>query len=113
MRICPECGHADPSWWRPRNSRVFCDFTKSETLEYNNPELFKKIKEAHPTFYFDGHYLYHITRTGLNVERIEKEYHDFMGWGREGNPEKVDHSPLGLTPKLAEYMTNSDKEGES
>jgi len=57
--------------WRPRNSRVFCNFTKSETLEYNDPELFKKIEEVHPEYYFDGHYLYHITRTGLNVERIE------------------------------------------
>ena len=110
MRICPKCGHDDHPMWRPRNSRVFCEFTKSETLEYNEPELFNKIKEAHPDFYFDGHFIYHITRTGLNVERIEKELHDFMGWGREGNPEKVDNSPLGLTPKLAEYMTKSDME---
>lgn len=98
--------------WRPRNSRVFCDFTKSETLEYNDPELFRKIKEVQPEFYFDGHFIYHITRTGLNVERIEKKYYDFMGWGREGNPEKVDHSALAHIQPLTEFMTNADKEAK-
>ena len=69
--------------WRPRRSRVFCDYVKSETLEYNDSELFQKIKDAHPNLYYDGHFVYHITRTGLNVEMIEKYLFDYMGWGQE------------------------------
>lgn len=107
MRICPECGHADPFWWRPRRSRVYCEYTKTETLEYNNPELFAKIKEAHPLTYCDGHFIYHISRTGLNVERIEKELYDFMKWGQEPQ-EKVDHSPMAPHPRLAEYMDQEE-----
>ena len=38
---------------------------------------------AHPEPYYDGHYMYHITSTGLNVERIELELYRFMKWGSE------------------------------
>lgn len=101
MRVCPNCKHEDHPMWRPRNSRVFCEFTKAETVEWNAPELFKKIKEAHPTYYFDGHFLYHITRSGLNIERIEKSLYDFMGWGREGNPERIKFENPGQTTLIA------------
>ena len=47
MRICPKCGFEDPYWWRPRNSRVYCEFTKSETLEYNNPEIVDVLELAY------------------------------------------------------------------
>jgi len=96
--------------WRPRNSRVFCEFTKAETVEYNDPELFMKIKEVHPEPYYDGHFVYHISRTGLNIERIEKELYDYMGWGREGY-EKVDHSAMAHVKPLTAFATNADKEG--
>jgi len=96
--------------WRPRASRPFCEYTKAETLEFNNPELFAKIKETAPTPYFDGHFVYHISRTGLNAERIEKELYDLMKWGQEPQ-EKVDYSTMAMVPKLAEYMTNADREG--
>ena len=78
--------------WRPRRSRVFCDYVKSETLEYNDPELFGKIRDAQPGIYFDGHFVYHITGTGLNVEKIEKDLYDFMKWGSEPQ-ERVDPNP--------------------
>ena len=103
MRVCPECGHEDHPMWRPRPSRGFCDYTKANTLEYNDPELFAKIKEARPDFYNDGHFIYNLTKTGVNVERIEKSLFDFMGWGRE-RMEKVDHSLLAMVPPLTEYM---------
>ena len=74
--------------WRPRNSRVFCEFTKAETVEFNDPDLMGKILRVHPKIYFDGHFVYHITRPGYNVERIEKSLYDAMGWGRDGEPEK-------------------------
>lgn len=86
--------------WRPRRSRVFCDYTKTETLEYNQPELYKKILEAQPMPYFDGHFVYHITRTGLNAEKIEKSLYDFMKWGQEPQ-EKVDHSNTHGQTKFA------------
>jgi len=95
--------------WRPRASRPFCEYTKAETLDYNDPELFKKIKEVAPEPYFDGHFVYHISRTGLNAERIEKELFDIMKWGQEPQ-EKIDYSNLAMVPKLAEYMTKSSKE---
>lgn len=78
--------------WRPRGSRVFCEYVKVDSLEWNNPELLKKINKCHPAPYFNGHFIYHKTRTGLNIERIEKELYDIMGWGWDGEPEKIDHT---------------------
>lgn len=85
--------------WRPRRSRVFCDYVKTETLEFNDPGLYKKIKEAQPEPYYDGHFVYHITRGGLNTEMIEKELYDIMGWGSEPQ-EKVNHKPEPETTLL-------------
>jgi len=107
MRICPKCGHCDPFWWRPRRSRVYCEYTKAETLEYNNPELMTKIKDALPGFYFDGHFIYHISRTGLNVERIELELFKIMRWGQEPQ-EKVDHSAMAHVPPLTDWAVLKD-----
>jgi len=89
---------------------VFCDYVKAETLEYNDPELFSKIKEAHPNLFFDGHFVYHITRTGLNVEKIEKKLYDFMNFGREPQ-EKVDHDNPWQRG-LSHFLTNDEKENE-
>lgn len=114
MKICPKCGYDEHPMWRSRSSRAFCSYVKTETLQYNEPELYEKIKKAMDEgkpYYYDGTCVYHITKTGLNAEKIEKEYYDYMGWGAEPQ-EKVDHSPLAHVPKLAEYMTNSSKEGE-
>lgn len=52
----------------------------------------RKIKEALPNPYFDGHFVYHITKSGLNVERIEKELFTAMKWGQEPQ-EKTVHGP--------------------
>lgn len=83
MKICPACGYADHPMWRARSDRPFCDYTKWETLKYNNEKLAALILGVHPDPYSDGHFIYHITNTGLNVERIELELYQFMGWGRE------------------------------
>lgn len=95
--------------WRPRRSRVFCDYTKTETLEYNDPELAMAIKNTHPVPYCDGHFVYHITRSGLNVEMIEKSLYDFMKWGQEPQ-EKVDHDNPWQT-KLIQSSKESAKNG--
>ena len=89
MRICPKCGFSEHPMWRPRRSRVFCDYVKLETLEYNAPELAMDIKEAEPDIFFDGHFVYHISRTRLNVEKIEKSLFDIMKWGQE--PQEKTH----------------------
>ena len=99
--------------WRPRPSRTFVDYVKAETLEYNDPDLFMKIKEVHPNPFDDGHFVYHITRTGLNVEKIERALHEYMGWGRDGEPEKVDHSPLAFVKRLPEFMTKAEGEDKT
>lgn len=90
MRVCPDCGYEEHPMWRPRRSRVFCDYVKLETLEYNNPELTAAIKSAEPEPYFDGHFVYHITKSRLNVEKIERSLYDSMGWGAEPQ-ERVKH----------------------
>ena len=109
MRICPKCGHEDDYWWRPRRSRVYCEYTKVDTLEWNQPELLKKIQEAQPDIYNDGHFVYHITRKGINVERIEKKLYDFMGWGAEPQ-EKVDHSMHPNQYFLSQFTSKDDKD---
>lgn len=83
MKICPVCGHADHPMWRARSNRAFCDYAKWETVKYNDEKLAMAILAAHPEPYYDGHYVYHITNTGLNVERIELELYRFMKWGSE------------------------------
>lgn len=98
MRICPKCGYREHPIWRPRRSRVFCDYAKTEDIKYILPELYTNIEKAHPEFYFDGHFIYHITKTGLNIEKIEKELFDLMKWGSEPQ-EKTNHSPF-LQTKL-------------
>jgi len=37
-----------------------------------------------------------------NVEKIEKELFEYTGWGRDGEPEKIDHSEI---VKLTEFIT--------
>lgn len=107
MRVCPECGHADPFWWRPRSSRPYCEYTKVDTLEWNNPELLAKIREVHPDYYDDEHFIYHITRSGLNVERIELELFETMRWGSEPT-EHVDHK-IAHNHQLTEFLEDEER----
>ena len=111
MKICPKCGHHEAEYWRASRYRPLCSQTRADTIEWNDPELYKKIMEVNPNPYFDGTFMYHLTKKGW-IERIEKYYYDYMKWGQEPQ-EKVDHSNLALMPKLAEYMTNTDRKGES
>ena len=111
MKICPKCGHSDHPMWRARSNRAFCDYTKWETLKYNDEKLAAIILETHPDIYYDGHYVYHITRTGLNVERIEASLYKIMGWGSERqertdrtrNPETSMYERAFGNKKITEY----------
>ena len=83
MKICPECGYEEHPMWRSRSNRAFCSYTKWETLKYNNEKLAMAVFDSHPMPYSDGHFMYKITRSGLNVERIEIQYFKIMKWGSE------------------------------
>lgn len=83
MRICPKYGYHDSPVWRPRASRPYCEYSAVDNVGYSFPELVEKIRAMTPEPYFDGHFVYRITRTERNVERIELEYFKIMGWGRE------------------------------
>ena len=91
MRVCPKCGHDDHPMWRPRASRPFCEYAKTDQVEWSDPGLYDRIRKTHPDIYNDGHFVYHITKTGVNIERIEGSLFQVMGWGRDGEPEKVYH----------------------
>ena len=78
MKICPKCGYWEHDMWRSRSNRAFCSYTKWDTLKYIDPKLAEAVLNAHPEPYYDGHFVYHITRTGLNVEKIELHYYKFM-----------------------------------
>lgn len=82
MRICPKCGYHDSPIWRPRGNRPYCEYSAVDNVGYSMPELITKIREAEPWPYFDGHFVYHISRTGKNVERIERELYATMKWGQ-------------------------------
>lgn len=99
MRICPHCGYEDHPMWRPRASRPMCEFTKWETLKYNDEKLAMVIKDAYPEPYFDGHFVYHISKTGLNVERIEAVLFKFMKWGQE----KQERTKRTESPETSEF----------
>ncbi len=89
VKICPNCGHGDHMMWRPRRSRVFCSYTRTDTVAWNRPKLMKAIREVDPEPYYDGHFMYHITK-GDNVERIERELWEYMGFGKEDQERRVE-----------------------
>ena len=105
MRICPKCGYHDLPQFRPRTSRVYCEYSAVDNIGYVQPDLIKKIKEAEPTPYFDGHFVYHITKSGKNVERIELELYKFMRWGAE--PQEVRDLPIP-PERLDKFLINPE-----
>ena len=90
MRICPKCGYHDSSIWRPRANRPYCEYSSVDNVGYSQPELIKKIREAEPNPYYDGHFVYHISKTGKNVERIELELFKTMRWGQQPTEKRGD-----------------------
>ena len=80
MRICPKCGFHDSPCWRPRANRPYCEYSNVDNIGYSEPELIQEIRGAAPNPFYDGHFVYHITKSGRNVERIELEYYKFMRW---------------------------------
>ena len=97
MRICPKCGYHDSSVWRPRANRPYCEYSSVDNVGYSQPELIQKIREAEPNPYYDGHFVYHISKTGKNVERIELELFKTMRWGQQPT-EKRGNEPTTFKP---------------
>lgn len=46
MRICPECGHADPPCWRSRMYHLYTDYCKLGELRFWNPSLAEKLEQS-------------------------------------------------------------------
>ena len=46
MRICPDCGHADPPCWRSRMYHLYTDFCKLGELKFWNPNLTKELEQS-------------------------------------------------------------------
>jgi len=83
VKICPKCGYEEHISWRSRSNRAFCSYIKWEQFKELEPDGAAKLVEIYPHPVSDGHFNYHITKTGLNVERIELELYKVMGWGAE------------------------------
>ena len=85
MKICPKCGHVEDMSWRSRSNRAFCSYMKWEQFKDLYPDGAKALLANYPVPQVgpDNHFVYHITKTGLNVERIEVELYKIMGWGAE------------------------------
>ena len=85
MKICPKCGHVEDMSWRSRSNRAFCSYMKWEQFKELYPDGAKALLDNYPVPQVgpDNHFTYHITKTGLNVERIEVELYCIMGWGAE------------------------------
>ena len=88
MKICPECGHVEDMAWRSRSNRAFCSYVKWEQFKDMDSVGAAALLDAYPRPIHDGHFTYHITRTGLNVERIERTLYDIMGFGKEPQEKK-------------------------
>lgn len=102
MRICPKCGYHDWPQFRPRANRPYCEYSAIDNVGYTHPELIESIRMVVPAPYFDGHFMYHITRSGLNVERIEKEYYIYMKWGAEPQEKRDGHRSINVRKILRE-----------
>lgn len=48
MRICPECGHIDPIWWRPAIFHSEFSYAHNSSLEALDPELWELLKDKRP-----------------------------------------------------------------
>jgi len=73
MRVCPECGHHDPWYWRGSATAVGVEFCRLSDFQEDYQELSKLLIDAKKeygtkNFVFDEHYCYHLTK-GLRVER--------------------------------------------
>ena len=82
LRVCPECGYIEGIEWRPTTwkSAQYIDCCRMSELEQINPELAKRIKEAHPKTVIEKHYAYHMTKPQVWVIRRWIEIYKLQGW---------------------------------
>ena len=126
MRICPECGHVDPEWWRPAAFHQHIDYVQMDVIEEFEPEIIEALKDKPAgTVVFIEPFAYWKSPKSETIRRSSIE--DYKIKGKSVPQERVSHNPqhtldmnqleddsINLRyvnhPKLAEYMTNTDKE---
>ena len=108
MRVCPECGHHDPWYWRGSGVYVGLEFCRFVDFKEDYPELAEALLKAKQkfsakNFVFDKDYCYHLTK-GMNVERqslVENPPHfEKSGHWRipvEASPDKT-RASFGVNP---------------
>jgi len=75
MRVCPECGYREPSFWRvcrwdnPDGELEVCHISD---LEFNLSELASRIKNNRGEVIVDATYAYLLGKRAVYVKRIAK-----------------------------------------
>lgn len=100
MRICPECGHLDPPYWRPakmHNPSGDTDIARIEDLELWQPEIAKQLTAARGIVAEDQTFAYLLTKRSVWVKRINKGLYVAGGISAFNQPcEHGGHNPLAI-----------------
>ena len=92
MRVCKECGHVDPNWWRPAAFHQHIDYAYLDGLDVLDPELYDLIKDKKPgETIIRGPFVYWLSSRSPTVRRAWIE--DFKVYGKSVPQERVSHSP--------------------
>ena len=87
MRVCPECGHVDPIWWRPAAYHPEFSYAHNTALEWNDPELWAALKPLkRGEIIKRGVYLYWKSTRSETVRRVWVE--DYKVVGKRGSPQE-------------------------
>lgn len=99
MRVCPNCGHRDPPYWRPakmHNPSGDMDICRDNDLEMWQPEIFKELMANRGTVVTDSHFAYLIGKRGVWVRRVTIDVYKSCGIAIFKPPfEGSGHNPLG------------------
>jgi len=87
MRICPECGHMDPIWWRPTAYHPEFSYAHNEALEAMDPELFAALAAVkRGEIVQRGPFLYWKSTKSETVRRVWVE--DYKIVRKRGSPQE-------------------------
>jgi len=87
MRVCPECGHVDPIWWRPAVYHPEFSYAHIEALKGDDPELMKALAAVkRGEIVQRGPFLYWTSARSETVRRVWVE--DYKIVRKRGSPQE-------------------------
>jgi len=90
MRVCPNCGHVDPEWWRPAAFHQHIDYADFSVLEIFEEELAEALRDKKSgELVVIEPFVYWKSAKSNTVRRSSVE--DFEIKGKSVPQERIDH----------------------